>query len=187
MICCLRTTNWHTAVQVTYHSPSRVIFKTRTLRRDILVVLIKSQNIQQTLKVKTQLYYRIERWEQLTATCLRPLTGHYQVVHTMKRVGAYTVYNVTSVWWRDFVHRIIHIITKLTLILLIWRTLWTPNSITVYSYIQQDATLHSLFISGNCSKCFGWYFHPSSGAHTTLLWVAYATHSTLHPVPTFPR
>ena len=35
-------------------------------------------------------------------------------------------------------------------------------------YIQQDATLHSLFISGNCSTCFGRYLHPSSGAHTTL-------------------
>ena len=35
-------------------------------------------------------------------------------------------------------------------------------------YIQQDAKLHSLFISGNCSTCFGWYFHPSSGAHTTV-------------------
>src|SRR5215475_4846304 len=80
-------------------------------------------------------------------------------------------------------------------------------------YIQQDATLHSLFISGNCSTCFGWYFHPSSGAHTTastasgichtvtaicryrgsvgtglsVLWVAYATHSTLKPVPALPR
>jgi hypothetical protein len=75
-------------------------------------------------------------------------------------------------------------------------------------YIQQDATLHNLFISGNSSTCFGWYFHPSSGAHTTVptasdichtvtaigryrgrvgtglsvLWVAYATHSTLKPV-----
>ena len=63
-------------------------------------------------------------------------------------------------------------------------------------------------MSGNCSTCFGWYFHPSSGAHTTVstasgichtvtaiyryrgragtglsvLWVAYATHSTLKPV-----
>jgi hypothetical protein len=27
-------------------------------------------------------------------------------------------------------------------------------------YIQQDATLHSLFISENCSVCFGWYLHP---------------------------
>jgi hypothetical protein len=35
-------------------------------------------------------------------------------------------------------------------------------------YIQQDATLRSLFISGKCSTCFGWYFHPSSGAHTTV-------------------
>jgi hypothetical protein len=35
-------------------------------------------------------------------------------------------------------------------------------------YIQQDATLHSLFISGNYSTCFGWYFHPSSEAHTTV-------------------
>jgi hypothetical protein len=25
-------------------------------------------------------------------------------------------------------------------------------------YIQQDETLHSLFISGNSSTCFGWYF-----------------------------
>ena len=34
--------------------------------------------------------------------------------------------------------------------------------------IQQDAKLHSLFISGNCCTCFGWYLHPSSGAHTQL-------------------
>ena len=33
-------------------------------------------------------------------------------------------------------------------------------------YIQQDATLHSL--SGNCSTCFRWYYHPSSGAQTTV-------------------
>jgi hypothetical protein len=47
-----------------------------------------------------------------------------------------------------------------------WRIRWAPNNIPIY--IQQDATLHSLFISGNCSACFGWYFHPSSGAHTTV-------------------
>jgi hypothetical protein len=35
-------------------------------------------------------------------------------------------------------------------------------------YIQQDATLHTLFISGNYCTCFGCYFHPSSGAHTNL-------------------
>ena len=27
---------------------------------------------------------------------------------------------------------------------------------------------HTRFISGNCSTCFGWYLHPSLGAHTTL-------------------
>jgi hypothetical protein len=98
----------------------------------------------------------------------------------------------------------------LILILLMWRIGW-DNSISIY--IQQDATLHSLFISGNCSTCFGWYFHPSSGAHTpastasgichtvtticlyrgivgtglSVVWVAYVTHSTLKPVPTLPR
>ena len=35
-------------------------------------------------------------------------------------------------------------------------------------YIQKDAALHSLFMSGNCSTCFGWYFHTSSEAHTTV-------------------
>jgi hypothetical protein len=49
-----------------------------------------------------------------------------------------------------------------------WRIGWASNSIPIYVYIQQDATLHILFISGNCSTCFGWYFHQSSGAHTTV-------------------
>jgi hypothetical protein len=101
------------------------------------------------------------------------------------------------------------LLNPLTLILLMWRIGWA-NSITIY--IQQDAMSHSLFISGNCSTCFGWYFHPLSGVHTTVstgsgichtvtaicryrgrfgtglsvLWVAYATHSTLKPVPTLP-
>jgi hypothetical protein len=42
----------------------------------------------------------------------RPLAGHHQVVHTVKSVGGCTVYNVTSVWWRDLVHRVIYIITN---------------------------------------------------------------------------
>jgi hypothetical protein len=87
----------------------------------------------------------------------------------------------------------------LTLILLMWRIGWAPNSIPIY--IQQDAKFYSLFISGNCSTCFGWHLLPSSGGHTTastasgichtvtaicryrgrvgtglsVLWVAYAT------------
>jgi hypothetical protein len=35
-------------------------------------------------------------------------------------------------------------------------------------YIQQDATLHSLFISGNYNVSGGTSPHPSSGAHTTV-------------------
>ena len=83
------------------------------------------------------------------------------------------------------------------------------NNILIY--IQQEAT--QFILSGNCSTCFGWYLHPSSGAQTTVstasgichtvtatchyrgrvgtsltvLWVAYAAHSTLKPVPTLPR
>jgi hypothetical protein len=44
----------------------------------------------------------------------------------------------------------------LTFILLMWRIGRAPNRIPIYSYNQKDATLHSLFISGNCSTCFGW-------------------------------
>jgi hypothetical protein len=103
------------------------------------------------------------------------------------------------------------LVFALTLILLMWRIGWAPNSIPIH--IQQDATLYNLYTSGNCSTCFGWYFHPSSGAYTTVstasgichtvtaicryrgrvgtglsvLWVAYATPSTLKPVPTLPR
>jgi hypothetical protein len=66
-------------------------------------------------------------------------------------------------------HYIIHSLqicqTLLTLILLMWRIV-SANSIPIY--IQQDATLHSLFISGNYSARFGWYFHPSSGVHTPV-------------------
>jgi hypothetical protein len=53
----------------------------------------------------------------------------------------------------------------LTPTLLMWRIGWA-DSIPIY--IQQDAGLHSLFISGNCSTYFGWYFHPSSGVNTTV-------------------
>ena len=33
---------------------------------------------------------------------------------------------------------------------------------------QQDATIYSLSVSVNRSTCFGWYLHPSSGAHVTV-------------------
>jgi len=44
--------------------------------------------------------------------------------------------------------------------------------IYIYIYmpiiVQQDATIYSLFIPVNRSTCFGWYLHPSSGAHVTV-------------------
>ena len=46
-------------------------------------------------------------------------------------------------------------------------------------YIQQVATLHSLFISGNCSTCFGWYFHPLSGAHATVSTASSICHTAI--------
>jgi hypothetical protein len=49
-----------------------------------------------------------------------------------------------------------------------WRIGRAPNRIPIYSYSQQDATSHNVFIFGNCSTCFGWHFHPSSVAHTTV-------------------
>ena len=43
----------------------------------------------------------------------------------------------------------------------------------VPKYNQQDATLHSLFISVNCSTCFGWIPHPSSGAQNCIYSIWY--------------
>jgi hypothetical protein len=89
-----------------------------------------------------------------------------------KRKYALKVYAILN-----FIHNLIHLknvlililpVTLLTLILLMWRIGRAPNSIPVYEYIKQDATLHSLFISGYCTTCFGWYFHPSSEAHTPV-------------------
>ena len=46
-----------------------------------------------------------------------------------------------------------------------WQAIYNSHILIL---IPKDATLHSLFISGNCSTCFGCYLHPSSGAHTTV-------------------
>ena len=44
-------------------------------------------------------------------------------------------------------------------------------------YIQEDATSHSLFISGNCSTCFGCYFHPIiRSAYNCIYSIWYLSH-----------
>jgi hypothetical protein len=48
------------------------------------------------------------------------------------------------------------------------RLKWMENNQYISIYIQQDATLHTVFISGNRATCFRWYFHPSSAARTTV-------------------
>ena len=51
------------------------------------------------------------------------------------------------------------------------------NCLFLLIYFQQNTTLHSLFLE-NRSTCFGWYLHPSSGAHTTVS-TAYGTCHTV--------
>jgi len=43
---------------------------------------------------------------------------------------------------------------------------------TVNKTQKKKATIYSLFKSVNCSTCFGWYLHPSSGAHITVITVS---------------
>jgi hypothetical protein len=37
-----------------------------------------------------------------------------------------------------------------------------------WKYSNSSTIDNSIFISGNCSICFGWYHQPSSGAQTTV-------------------
>jgi len=61
------------------------------------------------------------------------------------------------------------------------------SSIPIYS--QQDATLHSSFISGNYCTCFEWHLHPSSAVHTAsgICHTVTATCSYHGGVGTLPR
>jgi hypothetical protein len=44
-----------------------------------------------------------------------------------------------------------------------------PCIVNILQYISHKMQLlDSLFISGKCSTCFGWYLHPSPGAHITV-------------------
>jgi hypothetical protein len=51
----------------------------------------------------------------------------------------------------------------------------TQLIIGVFSQIQKYSNLYptrcnvtQFIISGNCSTCFGWHLHPSSGTHATV-------------------
>jgi len=82
---------------------------------------------------------------------------------------------ITSLWLSWRVWNILTYITEFTsypLVLKVFNNkvmgfilteLWLLSII-----VQQDTTIYSLFISANCSTCFRWYLHPSSGAHITV-------------------
>ena len=53
--------------------------------------------------------------------------------------------------------------------------------------VQKDATIYSLFISVNRSTCFGWYLHPSSGAHVTVSTVSVISKTVTKPIPVQSR
>jgi hypothetical protein len=87
------------------------------------------------------------------------------------------------------------------------------NLIILRHIYRKRCKVTQYILFGNCSTYFGWYHHPKSRAQTTVstasgicdtvvaicryrgrvgtglsvLWVAYATHSTLKPVPTLSR
>ena len=44
---------------------------------------------------------------------------------------------------------------------------WTQNNYSNTFPTRCNVT-QFIFLSGNCSTCFGWYHHPSSGAQTTV-------------------
>jgi hypothetical protein len=106
-----------------------------------------------------------EHWE---LTVLETESLGLECIRTGSPKSRQIWFGFTSTKWGRFVMYFVHLIyiRYLTLILPMWRIGWAPTSISIH--IQHDATLHSLFISGNCSTYFGWYFHPSSGAHTTV-------------------
>jgi len=62
---------------------------------------------------------------------------------------------------------------------------WITLYVTII--IQQDTTVHSLFISVKRSTCFGWYFHPSSGAHNTVFTVSGIIETITATIQSRPR
>jgi len=62
--------------------------------------------------------------------------------------------------------------TDICVYIYIYIYIYIYTQINMAIIIQQDATEYSLFKSVNCSTCFGWYLHPSSGAHITVYTVS---------------
>jgi len=48
--------------------------------------------------------------------------------------------------------------------------------------VQQDATIHNFILYLNCSTCFGWFLHPSSGAQINVIYSIWYREPLLLPV-----
>ena len=100
------------------------------------------------------------------------------------------------------------------LVLLKDLTFMGPCIVSIFLHISNKMQRHTVYLYLETAlQFFGWYFHTSTGAHTTVstvsgichtvtaicgyrgragtglnvLWVAFATQSTFKPVPTLPR
>ena len=49
-----------------------------------------------------------------------------------------------------------------------WNLTFLGPNIPLWGIYPTRCNVTQFIISGNCSTCFGWYLHPSSGAHTTV-------------------
>jgi hypothetical protein len=49
--------------------------------------------------------------------------------------------------------------------------------IVIIILISNEMQLSQFILSGNCSTCFGWYLHPSSGAQTTVSTISGISHA----------
>jgi hypothetical protein len=48
-------------------------------------------------------------------------------------------------------------------------TFMGPCIVNIFQYISNKMQRYTVYLYlANCSTCFEWYLHPSSGAHTTL-------------------
>jgi hypothetical protein len=129
------------------------------------------------------------------------LCQSHQIIVCRKRCRSFT-----QRFWNSFIFNplnaelnpICHL-----LILLGDLTFMGPCIVSIFQYISNKMQRYTVYLSGNCSTCFGWYFYPSSGAHTTVSTTSGICHtvtaiclycgkvgtglSVFKPVPTPPR
>jgi len=107
IICGFNTTCFGSTRSHRYRKSARnALEQIRVNTKGILICPSAQRRLQTTklnsrnLKVKTQLYYITYIYQVMVTAnnyMFRPLTGHHQVVHLMKRAEDCTIYNATTV------------------------------------------------------------------------------------------